>query len=122
MYNMRVFGGGNDVDIIRRNEFGEPVEGGLHQGLTGVEQIQKLLGIILPADGPEAAADTPGHDDCVLVFVHKSVNYILRSPGRCCFLFVDALNNPFLDQVMDMDKTFVDIPVHYRQLADVLRP
>ena len=40
---------------------------------AGPEDIEKLLGVSTPADGPETAADSPGHDDTIFIVIHSFI-------------------------------------------------
>ena len=53
---------GHHINILRRTDTAEPAIGHLDQGLPRTKNIKELLGLLLPAEWPEPASDTAGHD------------------------------------------------------------
>ena len=59
-----LLGIGQDQDVLPRDQAVEPADGLLQQGLLA-EELEKLLGPGIPAEGPEAGAGAAGEDEGV---------------------------------------------------------
>jgi len=62
--------GGGEPDVA-----GEPVQGLLHQGSPGGRNVQKLLGVSLPGQGPEPRPHAAGED-------HGNDRWVFRRPAH----------------------------------------
>ncbi len=59
---------GHNIDVLSRTDLAEPTVGHLYQGLSGAQDVKELFCLVLPAQWPEPASDTTGHDQQIAVF------------------------------------------------------
>lgn len=68
---MLVGGIGDDNEILGRDDWQETLESGADETLARAQDVEKLLGLVVFAQRPEAAPDAARHNDTVLV-AHKN--------------------------------------------------
>ena len=80
-----IFFAGADIDVFRRNDGRNALEGELQQGFSHAEEVNELLRALLPADGPEAFSDASCQDDTEIIAFHsfgdKNVVRPVRASG-----------------------------------------
>lgn len=67
----------HDQEVLRRDDRRKTFERMADEALPRAQNIEKLLGKVVSAGRPEAAADSSGHDDAVAIY---SIRHILRPP------------------------------------------